>query len=160
MKYNLIILFIAFAGVLKAQTWTIEPGTLNCGNVLVSQSSISSFSASFDLLEETNINFELEGGVTNFVIADNADGPFDQSLVLTTNEIGILEVSIFVKFTPMAKGSYGNVTLFVYDDLGYIDLEEKLVTGGGVAPEIEVRGNSLVIADGDNTPSVDRKSVV
>lgn len=157
MKYNLIILFIALSGMLSAQTWIIEPGTLNCGNVLVSQSSdgTHSFTFSAEIGEEDVIYIE-STNYPAFQVSNSSSSGFSDILTLNTDASGVIsDTLVYVKFTPTSKGSYGDVTFFVYDDLGYIDLEEKLVTGGGVAPEVEVRGNSLAIADGDNTPSVD-----
>jgi len=60
--------------------------------------------------------------------------------------------SFQIRFDPAATG-LRTATVQIINDDGNEALYDIAISGSGVAPEIDVRGNSSTIADGDTTPS-------
>ncbi len=157
-RLSIILIVLINAVIANGQTITVNPGTsLNCGNILLSESS--SGTHNFAISADNAHGLGDGGGTTtiwidalsDFRLSTSSSGPWSQQLSFATDNNGDLaSTTIYIKFTPLTKGVQIK-DLPIYEE-DFTCTNTKRVTGRGVAPEMEVLGNSTIISDGDNSP--------
>lgn len=159
-------IWIAILGVLlivttNAQTITPAGGTLALGNILVSESTNGSHNFTFSAENAADLGIGGGSTVINVIVPTDAisylfigkssSGPWSSQISFTTDEDGnIASETIYVKFTPDFRGLKSKQLLLSEEN--EICSASKSLSMRGVTPEIQISGNSNIIADGDETP--------
>lgn len=148
LTVGIIVSFVFGTYHAQSQTMSVTPGTLNITPVVLMGES-SSGTHSFAItgtgyLSSQDIYVSPEAGSSSpFTVSLSSSGPFSSSVTYQATVGGIINNTIYVKFTPTSLGTYNSpLDEIEVIELTYYSSAYKDVRGFGKGPDMKTEGRS------------------